>query len=79
MLGCFYAITSLTIIAKKTEAEEFSWLYIGMEGLLIFAFFFWGLMSMLSATLFVNYPDPDKQAQALIGTLSCVFSICYYG
>ncbi|RYH29236.1 hypothetical protein EON65_09175 [archaeon] len=79
ILGAFYTITCLTIIAKKTEAEEFSWLYIGLEGLLIFAFFFWGLMGMLSATLFVNYPNPDVHAQALIGTISCVFSICYYG
>eukprot|EP01038_Epipyxis_sp_PR26KG_P009753 gene9753-13120_t len=79
VLGMYYSIISLTILAKKTAEEEFSFQYLLVERLLLFAQFFWCLMAMISSTVFTKYIDPLAESEALIGTLSMIFSLGYYG
>lgn len=77
-LGLYYTITCLTVIAKKTADSDFSDVYIGVEGLLIFAFFFWGTIGMVAANAFTKASDPVVEASNLIGNLSSAFAIAYY-
>lgn len=78
ILGLFYTITSMTVIAKKSEGDSFSEQYTLVEGLLLFAFLFWGLMAFFCVTIFNDFPDPIKEATAMVGLVSCAFSIAYY-
>lgn len=78
LLGLFYAITSLTIIAKKSANEEFSDQFLILEGLVLFAFFFWCVVAYVSVTAFTSFDDPKEQGAVLVGTLGAVFSIAYY-
>jgi ATP-binding cassette subfamily G (WHITE) protein 2 len=78
-VGIYYAIISLTILAPKSAREEFSDLYLLTERSLIAAIFFWGIMGLVCATAFNRFPDSIQQCGALVRTLSCCFSITYYG
>ncbi len=73
ILGLYNCIICLTILAKKSKEENFSDKYLYLENLLLFAFFFWALMAMISATAF-----NDKEGTAMIGYLCCAFAIAYY-
>jgi solute carrier family 50 protein (sugar transporter) len=77
-LGAFYTITALSVTAQKTTDEPPSEVYGSLEGLLIFALFFWGVIGIVGATAFQSFADPLDQAATLVGTIGCACSIAYY-
>jgi solute carrier family 50 protein (sugar transporter) len=79
VLGLFYLINTMTIIAGKTKPyEELSDQYKTLEYLLLFAFSFWPIILLISQFGFSGFPDPQEQAMSLVGTISMMFSIAYY-
>lgn len=79
VLGFYYSLNALTILAPKTPSEGFSDLYLLTERLFIFSIFFWSLMGLLAATLFNNFSNAREQCAMFVGLISCAFSIAYYG
>jgi solute carrier family 50 protein (sugar transporter) len=79
VLGLFYSVNSLTILASQTAPnEELCDLYKTVEGLLLFAFAFWSLIFLIGVTAFNKFPDPKYQMEELVGQLSMMFAIAYY-
>lgn len=78
VLGLFYSIVCLTLLAKQGEGQQYSQLYLTVERLLLFALFFWSLMGLLAGTLFNQSSNTRKESANLVGLLSCAFSIAYY-
>lgn len=78
MVGIYYSLISLTILAPKGPGESFSDLYLTTERLFLAAFFFWGIIGLVCATAFNHFSDVAAQCATLTGTISCCFSIAYY-
>lgn len=65
-------------MAKETYEDEFTTQYIQVEGLLLFALFFWPLLGILQTVIFSSFDDPKEEAKHMIGYLCAFFNICYY-
>lgn len=77
-LGAFYTLTALSVTSQKTPDEPVLEVHQSLEGLLVFALFFWGTIGIVAATAFQSFPDPSVQAASLVGTIGCSCSIAYY-
>ncbi len=79
VLGSFFAINALTILASQTKPfEQLSEKYRTLEAFLIFAFGFWPLMFLVSVFAFQKFSDPAAQSLQFIGTIGMICSIAYY-
>lgn len=75
-IGMFYVINSMAILYNKSlPGEPFCKEYQYMEWTLLFAGFFWALISLLASQV---TSDVDQQNN-IIGTACMVFTIAYYG
>jgi solute carrier family 50 protein (sugar transporter) len=79
-LGLFYTLNCMTVLVQHTKAnEELNDTYRTLEGLLVFAAFFWALIGFLCAMIFNNFSDPVEQMATLVGFIGSSFAIAYYG
>lgn len=78
VLGLYYTIVCLTVIAKRSADSDFSEMYVGVEAFLLFAVSFWGIMGFVAAVNFKNYPNPLLEASSMVGLLCCSLSVAYY-
>jgi solute carrier family 50 protein (sugar transporter) len=78
MLGTFNTIVCLTVTAKRPGDQEFSKQYLRIEGLLIFALFFWSTLGIFAANIYGNSDDERDQAALLVGYSCSAICICYY-
>lgn len=79
-LGIFYTLNCMTVLMQNAKPnEELNETYRTLEGLLIFAAFFWGLIGFLCAMIFNNFIDPVEQMATLVGYIGSSFAIAYYG
>ncbi|RYH11074.1 hypothetical protein EON65_38935 [archaeon] len=74
LLGLYYTIIVLTILTKSSAAEQHSPTYLAVERLLLFSFFFWSLLAIISTTAFPT----DKESQFFIGIGTVIITILYY-
>lgn len=78
VLGLYYTIICLTVIAKRSANSDFSAMYIGVETFLLFAVTFWGIMGFVAAMAFRTYSNPLHEASIMVGLLCCTLSVAYY-
>lgn len=78
MVGIYYTLISLTILAPKAPNEPFSELYLTTERLFLVVFLFWGIIGLVCAVAFNKFDDMSEQCASLVGIISCCFSISYY-
>jgi solute carrier family 50 protein (sugar transporter) len=80
LLSLFYCITCLTIMAKEAFEDEFTDLYILLEGLVLGGLGFWAILGIVQTSLFHSYGPEQQHTEAtqLIGYMCCFCNICYY-
>lgn len=78
LLSLFYTITCLTIMAKEAVEDEFSELYLQVEGVVLGGIGFWAIIGIVQTSLFHTFSDPQQQARLMVGYICCFFNICYY-
>jgi solute carrier family 50 (sugar transporter) len=78
LCSLFYCITCLTIMAKEAIEDEFTDVYMLIEGLIIGGVGMWSLICIVQNTIFTGFDDPLAQGEVLVGYLSCFFNVCYY-
>lgn len=78
LLSLFYTITCLTIMAKEAVEDEFSELYLQVEGIVLGGIGFWAIIGIVQTSLFHTFADPKHEAQQMVGFVCCFFNICYY-
>lgn len=78
LLSLFYTITCLTIMAKEAFEDEFTKLYLQLEGLVLGGIGFWAIIGIVQTSLFNSFADPEAQRTQMVGYICCFFNICYY-
>jgi solute carrier family 50 protein (sugar transporter) len=75
ILGFYYTIVCLTVIAKKDANSDFSAYYIEVETFLLLGILFWCIIGFVVAMAF---HDPTEGGTAMVGYIVCALSIAYY-
>ncbi len=79
-LGLFYTLNCMGVLVQNTKPQgELNETYRTLEGLLLFAAFFWALIGFLCAIIFNSFSDPVEQMATLVGFIGSSFAIAYYG
>jgi solute carrier family 50 protein (sugar transporter) len=78
VLGFYYTIVCLTVIAKRDANADFSNLYVGVETCLLCGILFWSIMGWIIAVGFSSYPDPFGEATKMVGMICAFSSVAYY-
>lgn len=78
VLGLFYTISLLPLVAKKADESKISTIHNVMEILIIASVFFWTTMAMIGSIVYGESVADRANANQFIGAIATSFSLIYY-